>query len=1403
MAENKISYKRWCGGIGDSLKEGSNQQIPNQYYFGRSINHRDDPQALSLLPASLLESGSVVTGLLKDIDIIPQTLDSYSYDINGNLYLRTAAGSWSALRTVANSHGNGIGYFTGDDNLYYASDSTLGMYGPISGSPQFTDNFIISKGGARQNTYSASLVAASSQYAYHADAVSLSITGDLTMECYIKPTSLPTIGNSMILMSKWRSGNNTRSYKFDIAGISAVFGSAIDGNLTVSSNTTDAPIDSACTGTSGSNSLSATNASFASGQEILIHQSQGTNAGSYMRNKIVSYTAGTITLDQALNMSYTTGAQVLVLKQYGNVTVNSGKTWTAKDWNGTTGGILAFLCNGILTINGIISAKGTDKTGSVQPPPVGAVGGGFRGGAAVEGSTGAYSGEGTTGVSLVTSSANGNGGGGGGVDLSYGNRGGGGGGNGSAGISGQNSGGLGGNTSSSNDLTSLTFGGGGGGGRGTVGTDQGAGGSGGGIIFILGATINITGSINVNGGAGQSNGGSDQSCDGGGGAGGSVLLKCQTATLGSGLITAIGGAGGGEGGGAGGNGRIHIDYYNSYTGSTTPTINANQDNNLSTNTTYQLRLWISSNGTVQETLARTCDLTLNSWKHLAVTWTAASHSAEFFLNGNSLGTSSGSYTSISDNTSAFAIGSQDTDLGSYFNGQIDECRLWNIVRTVDEIYSYKDVQISASTVGLVGYWQLNNDWADQTASNNTLTAVNTPTFTTDTPFLSPTTRLDIDLSQTASGQTYDVPIAISETIANKVSFIPNKDPLKSISVKIDTKGTGNWTLTLHDENNNEIASKTEYNSTASLLLQSYSESNQSYDYPLTESSVGESFFNVNQITLNYCKFYLKQKVHAYPEPVVTPTGNCYAKVYALNGNVGVDSVPVGDPLAISEPIDVSTLTTSYTLTTFTFIGANKITLEKNTNYFIVIYYEGTPGQLDAGVYVGSDNTSPTYSGNAAYLGRNWYPDTSYCLCFYVYGNYTNTLNTGDFEFIFSTAVRPLLNATYHFHITSTVADGKVVTNTTADLSTVQYYTYFQILVTDTMYHPIIQFQWQPLGGTLTGAMIIGNERYLAVWDGSSYDPNFITLMTGWKVRCFAQWRNYLAIGVWKGDSITDYHQGRIYFWTGYQPAYDFYIDIPDGQINAMHGVDSDLYIFAGWRGNLIDYKGGEYYNTGNSSSNKLKRMPLLEPECYTEVYPKAINMWRGLLHFGLYADTDSVSSQKGVYSYGTLNEWYPNSLSYDYPISTGSRGSTVKIGMVYPIGQNLLIGWQDGLACGCDVVSFSNPPASEGEVQMYLNDGGTVWKYENNTMFRVDHDTLKTGESITPQISIDRVGKTPTFTQLEPSETVGDIAKSQSIPNGRLNEIQIGAVLRQTNGTSPVLKALTIAQDPLESEQQL
>lgn len=339
------------------------------------------------------------------------------------------------------------------------------------------------------------------------------------------------------------------------------FGNGSDGAVTLSG--TDAPIDSSCSGTAASTSLSATNASFAAGQIILIHQSRGSAAGTWEINQIGSYSAGTITTSIPLANTYTDSgadqAQVLVLKQYTTVTVSG--TFTAKAWDGNVGGILAFLANSTVTITGTVTAS--EK--------------GYRGGAIADTSGSSWQGEGTAGAGGQSTAANGNGGGGAFKRASGGS-----GGHVSAGTIGNlgNDGGTvgqPGGTAGSSDLSTMVFGGAGAGGGSSIGVSNrsGVGGNGGGIICIWGGTVEVTGAITCTGQNGANVIGSDGS-GGSPGAGGSVLINGMNVSVGSNIVTSLGSTVGGnkDGGGAVGatpasDGRIVVNGC-TVTGTTNP-----------------------------------------------------------------------------------------------------------------------------------------------------------------------------------------------------------------------------------------------------------------------------------------------------------------------------------------------------------------------------------------------------------------------------------------------------------------------------------------------------------------------------------------------------------------------------------------------------------------------------------------------------------------------------------------------------------------------------------------------------------------------------------------------------------------------------------------------------------------
>lgn len=348
------------------------------------------------------------------------------------------------------------------------------------------------------------------------------------------------------------------------------YGSASNG-VFAPGNATDAPIDSATTGTNATTSLSATNASFAPGQIILIHQTVGTGAGNIELNTIQSYSVGTITTGYPLVNTYNSGAQVLVLKQYSTATIGGAVTYSAKPWNGTTGGILGWVAASSTTISGILFASGCGYRGAQES------------GVNLTGDQG----ESSLGTGTKTQSANGAGGGGGNGNGNSNAGAGGGGGHATSGQTGSGSQpGTGGGTVGAAALINPFFGAAGGGGGGNnSSTNNIAGANGGGFIFIISPIITVTGSINNDGLAGAmiNNGAFGAS---GGAAGGSTLLKGQIINIGTNLLTVAAGAGGTNGvgantpAGAGGVGRIHADYGETFSGSTSPGIDTRLDTTL-------------------------------------------------------------------------------------------------------------------------------------------------------------------------------------------------------------------------------------------------------------------------------------------------------------------------------------------------------------------------------------------------------------------------------------------------------------------------------------------------------------------------------------------------------------------------------------------------------------------------------------------------------------------------------------------------------------------------------------------------------------------------------------------------------------------------------------------------------
>ena len=155
--------------------------------------------------------------------------------------------------------------------------------------------------------------------------------------------------------------------------------------------------------------------------------------------------------------------------------------------------------------------------------------------------------------------------------------------------------------------------------------------------------------------------------------------------------------------------------------------------------------WLVTSGTGDQ------EIQSGKWHHVALTLDASDENNEQsnvfkgYLDGKLFDTGSGSKlwshggdVSIARNRDTKFSPNEDFSSEKYFDGLIDEVRLWNIVRTEQQIDDYKDKTLSGDENGLAAYYDFQEDNAEdkQDQSNNDGTIKNGAIWTQDGPELS-------------------------------------------------------------------------------------------------------------------------------------------------------------------------------------------------------------------------------------------------------------------------------------------------------------------------------------------------------------------------------------------------------------------------------------------------------------------------------------------------------------------------------------------------------------------------------------------------------------------------------------------------------------------------------------------
>ena len=395
--------------------------------------------------------------------------------------------------------------------------------------------------------------------------------------------------------------------------------------------------------------------------------------------------------------------------------------------------------------------------------------------------------------------------------------------------------------------------------------------------------------------------------------------------------------------------------------------------------------------------------------------------------------------------------------------------------------------------------------------------------------------------------------------------------------------------------------------------------------------------------------------------------------------------------------------------------------------------------------------------------------------------YTNAnVNTGDFVFEFSKPLRLKVDESYHIHLTSTVADGTVNTDTNNDLEgatfTVDYY-------------PLVSAEFHQTVEFLNGFAFL-NEHYIGYFDLATYEPNKIELAPGFEARTVAKIDEFIVVGAWRGQSFAEAEEARLYFWDGIQPTFNYFSDVKIGAVNALGNFRNNLVGVYGNKGSI---------QSGNTPFQELvNKIPGIARGKNIEVLPGAIDTFDNKLVIGIAGSTDDGSSlQQGVYEYGSQEDDLPEALNYPFVVSTETTQSTsLKISLVKTFGEDMYVGWRDDTSYGVDKVTAGDNASISGSFEDLIFDNGDPDKQHQAIKVEITFDPLTTGQSVTPKYQLDRSGS---FTTGDTVSTTG-ATKAVVYINARCNESQWGFNWASSSGTFLKIKTMSFIYSDLSEE---
>ena len=204
---------------------------------------------------------------------------------------------------------------------------------------------------------------------------------------------------------------------------------------------------------------------------------------------------------------------------------------------------------------------------------------------------------------------------------------------------------------------------------------------------------------------------------------------------------------------------------------------------------------IHVDGSLQSRLGGTGDdhdsgvnLSVDTWYHIVLVHDNSANTLKWYVNGTEQNTNTS--VNIPSNTGTYYLGTNSDADDKYFNGRIDEVRIWNDVRTAAEIADNKDDELVGNESGLVAYYKMSDGTGttltDNSSNSNNGTLTNMTTSGGSSDWVTSNAPIAYDNEYTDYGPSG----AVSK---NSISFYKNSVYVLTLGITPDVSGTTSGT----------------------------------------------------------------------------------------------------------------------------------------------------------------------------------------------------------------------------------------------------------------------------------------------------------------------------------------------------------------------------------------------------------------------------------------------------------------------------------------------------------------------------------------------------------------------------------------------------------------------------------